>query len=192
MIIKLTETLQINLRRPIVFLANQNYELTFRLPVGASTLPASLPDGYCIREFKEPDKVALLSLFRKCGFDFSPTRLDEALSICLPAGLFLVEHLDSRALVATMMARHLSSPEFPFGGRIDWLATDPHHRGNGLGKVSASLATNHLIKLGYKNIWVTTQMHRLDAIKIFTSLGFIPTPRTLSECDWSSIQDKII
>jgi ribosomal protein S18 acetylase RimI-like enzyme len=191
MIVKLTETLQIKLRRPIAFLAKRKYELTFHLPVGTSSPPVSLPDGYCLKEFKEPDKDALLSLFKKCGFDFSTARIDEALSICLPGGLFLIVHSDSRALVSTMMARHLSSPEFPFGGRIDWLATDPDHCGKGFGRLSASLATNHLIKLGYQNIWVTTQPHRLAAVRIFTSIGFIPTSQTLSEYDWKKIQKKI-
>jgi GNAT superfamily N-acetyltransferase len=192
MFIKLTNTFQIKLRRPIVFHVKQKYELTFHLPVGTSSLPVSIPDGYCLREFREPDKVNLLALFEKCGFNFTTDLLDRALSICLPGGLFLLEHSESHALVSTMMARHLSSSEFPLGGRIDWLATDPDHSGMGFGRLSASLAMNHLIKLGYQNIWVTTQPHRLGAIKIFTSIGFIPTPQTLNEYDWNEIQKAVL
>lgn len=192
MIIKLSSNFQISLRRPIVLLANQKYELTFRLPGGTSALPISLANGYRIREFEESAKPELLRLFEKCGFDFSPPRLDEALDICLPGGVFLIEDSESGTLVSTMMARHLSSPEFPFGGRIDWLATDPKHRGNGLGRLSASMATNHLIRIGYQNIWVTTHQHRLEAIKIFTSLGFVPTERTLREYPWCEIQKAVM
>jgi hypothetical protein len=51
---------------------------------------------------------------------------------------------------------------------------------------------NHLIRLGYRNIWVTTQPHRLDAIRIFTALGFAPTERTLREYPWDEIQKEVI
>lgn len=191
MIIKLSNNLQIKLRRPIVFLANQNYELTFRLTGENSAIPISLANGYRVRKFEESAKPELLRLFDKCGFDFSLSRLDKALDICLPGGVFLVEHSESGTLVSTMMARHLSSPEFPFGGRIDWLASDPGHRNKGLGRLSATLATNHLIRNGYQNIWVTTQPHRLGAIKIFTSLGFEPTTRTLREYPWDEISKAV-
>ena len=192
MIIKLSDSLEIKLRRPIVFLTSQKYELTFHLPVGISALSVSMPDGYRIRDFKGFDKAELVRLYEKCGFDFSLDRLNDALGICLPGGVFLVEHSESGELVSTMMARHLSSPEFSFGGRIDWLASDPNHRGKGLGRLSATLATNHLMRLGYQNIWVTTQPHRLDAMKIFTSLGYAPTGRTLREYPWDEIQKEVM
>lgn len=192
MIIRLGNAPEIELRRPIVFRREQKYELTLRLPTGSSAPSVSLPDGFQIREFKESDKLELVRLFERCGFYFSLDRLKETLGICLPGGVFLVEHSESGELVSTMMARHLSSPEFPFGGRIDWLASDPKHRGKGLGRLSATLATNHLIRLGYQNIWVTTQPHRLDAVKIFTSLGFTPTERTLREYPWSEIQKEVM
>ncbi len=192
MIIRLSNTLEIRLCRPIAFLREQKYELTFRLPVGTAELAVSLPDGYRVREFKESDKVELVRLFEKCSFDFSLDRLEEVLGICLPGGVFLVEHAGSGTLVSTMMARHLSSREFSFGGRIDWLASDPNYRGKGLGRLSAILATNHLIRLGYRNIWVTTQPNRLDAITIFTSIGFVPTERTLREYPWGEIHKAVM
>jgi len=192
MIININDALKVNLRRPIVFLTNQKYELTFRLHASVPALIASMPAGYRLRKFQSSDKVELISLFDRCSFNFSLDSLDRTLELCLPGGVFLVEHCESGALVSTMMARHLASPEFPFGGRIDWLACDLRHRGKGLGRLAATLATNHLIRLGYQNIWVTTQPHRLDAIKIFTSLGFMPTERTLREYSWGEIQKNVL
>ena len=155
-------------------------------------LPTTIPSGYQIERFVDKDFDELLSLINASGFDFTQSTLCEALRLCLPGGIVLVRHSETNTLASSMMARHLSSPEFPFGGRIDWLASDPNYRGKGLGRLSATLATNHLIRLGYQNIWVTTQPHRLNAIKIFTSLGFVPTERTLREYPWNEIQDKIM
>jgi hypothetical protein len=192
MIIRFSSNSKLKIRLPFEFLPNQDYELTFHLPKGTSELAVSMLDGYRLREFTEPDKAELISLHERCGFDFSLNSLERALDLCLPGGVFLVEHCESSALVSTMMARHLASPEFPFGGRIDWLASDLAHRGKGLGRLAAKLATNHLIRIGYQNIWVTTQPHRLDAIKIFTSLGFVPTEQTLREYSWGEIQKNVL
>jgi|APSaa5957512535_1039671.scaffolds.fasta_scaffold41378_3 hypothetical protein len=75
MIIKLKQAVQIKLRRPIVFFTKQKYELTFYLPIGTSSLPLTLFDGYWIRVVTESDKDALLQLYQKCGFEFTPASL---------------------------------------------------------------------------------------------------------------------
>ena len=78
-----------------------------------------------------------------------------------------------RIMIISPRIKNLSNNDFPFSGRIDWLVTDPDYRRFGLGKVSASMALNKLLERGYKSIWVTTQSHRIGALKIFENLGFI-------------------
>ena len=73
-----------------------------------------------------------------------------------------------------MMARHINSNGRLFSGRIDWLATDPDFTGLGLGTVSAASAARRLQDAGYDDIWVTTDDHRLGAIKVFYKIGFRP------------------
>jgi len=90
-----------------------------------------------------------------------------------------------------MMARHLASNDHPFGGRIDWLATHPKHRGLGLGKISASSATLRLQQAGYDDIWVTTDDERIGALKIFHSIGFRPNISSDMEERWSKIYKKL-
>lgn len=183
---------QFKIRRPIVWLRESPYELTLKLAEPSKLIAVAMHDEYRRRDFMDCDRGQIVELLNKCGFSFSLSRLDEALQICIPGGVHLVEHIESGRLVSMMMSRHLSSPEFPFGGRIDWLATDPDHRGKGLGKLSAAMATNHLIQHGYQNIWVTTQPFRSIAINIFVSLGFIPTARTLIEYNWVDINKRIV
>lgn len=94
--------------------------------------------------------------------------------LCLPDGYFVLIEKNFQKIIATMMARHVSDYLHPFGGRIDWLAVNPNYTGKGLGYVVAAAATNRLIEVSYKNIYVTTDDHRLAAIKIFIKIGFVP------------------
>ncbi len=170
MIIKFLK-FNIKVCRPIVFIGNESCELAFRLKK-LNKLPVVYPKGYAYKDFDIGQRERILILMRKAGFNFFLNDLDEIINKCIPGGIHLIEEIDSGNLVSMMMSRHLGTRKFLFGGRIDWLVTDPEHQGKKLGTLSASLAINHLIDRGYENIWVTTQLSRPAAIKIFTSLGF--------------------
>lgn len=165
---------QIQLRRPVVLIGPNSGELTYRLGRVGKPLPVRIPRGYRRKPYGIQQNGAMLYLLKQCGFPFSFGGLREALALCIPDGVHLIEHAKTGRLVAMMMSRHLSISPFPFGGRIDWLATAPAHRGRGLGLAAASLATNQLLRRGYQNIWVTTQPSRRAAIRIFISMGFVP------------------
>jgi mycothiol synthase len=130
-------------------------------------------------------------LYLESGFTFSKQKLPELLLNCLPSGCFVIEHIESKSLVASMMARHHSSFHYPFGGRIDWLACNPEHRLRGLAKICANAATKRLLDAGYTNIWVTTDDFRLGAIKIFISLGFRPLNNRETNSRWGKILQQI-
>jgi ribosomal protein S18 acetylase RimI-like enzyme len=137
-----------------------------------------MPEGFREKKYEAgTDDLIILKLLNKCGFMFSQRELNSALDICVPGGVHLIEEVKSGKVVSMMMSRHLASEEFPFGGRIDWLVTDGEYRGLGLGKSAAKLAANLLISRGYKNIWVTTQIFRANALNIFLDIGFLPTKK---------------
>ena len=102
-----------------------------------------------------------------------------------------LEHIDTKFIVATMMARHVAIEDYPFGGRIDCLATDPNHRKLGLGTICATAATKRLLDGGYENIWVTTDDERIGAIKIFLSIGFKPVEKEITKFRWEKILSRI-
>lgn len=179
-------------RIPLRLVGPEPYELTLALPEGERVHMPHTPDGYAPNEYDaDQDRAALMALHQRCGFAFDVVAFEQALALCIPGGVKIVRHTASGEIVSTMMARHLASNEFPFGGRIDWLATDVAHRGRGLGRLAAALATRHLIERGYKKIWVTTQPHRTDAIRVFTSLGFRPTERTRNKYDWPTLERAV-
>jgi len=172
MIIKLFG-IHLKLQRPFLFL-KKNDEFILHLNKLPDTGDIILPIGYVIKKFELSDLQGILSLLKLCKFDFSEEYLNETLKLCLPQGVHLISHLKTNTIVSMMMSRHLSTSNFMFAGRIDWLASHPAHSGLGLGEIAAKLATLHLIKLGYKNIWVTTHLHRKNALKIFLKIGFVP------------------
>ncbi len=150
-------------------------QLELALPAERTRLEIGpLPYGYAFRVLTEEDAPRLAVLLRRAGFaEFDEGQVRNALYACVPRGCFGIE--DERgALVATMMARHMADERHPRGGRIDWLACDPLHVRRGLGMAVAAAAMNRLIEIGYRDIWVTTDDHRLAALKVFLRLGFVP------------------
>jgi mycothiol synthase len=150
------------------------------------------PSGFALRTWTARDDSGLLALFHRAGFtQFDGRQLDHALSICLPYGCFLVEHTASGSIVSSMMARHVSSPEHRFGGRIDWLATDPSYRARGLGALSARAATRRLREAGYDDVYVTTDDYRLGAVKIFLDIGFRPVVDDACRVRWHRVLEAL-
>lgn len=147
-------------------------ELIFGLADKPIKAPQSPNKAYAIVPYSSFMDSEIIGLLASCGFHFKQRQFQRALELCIPNGVHLIASSSSGVIVGMMMSRHLSTSRFPFGGRIDWLATHPLHRGRGLGRWCAFLATNHLLQRGYTNIWVTTQPTRPHAISIFTSLGF--------------------
>jgi mycothiol synthase len=57
---------------------------------------------------------------------------------------------------------------------LDWVAVDPAHQGQGLGKVVTAAVVRLLIQRGYQQIYLLTDAWRLPAIAIYLSLGWEP------------------
>ena len=83
-------------------------------------------------------------------------------------------HDASGGIVATAMGLHDHTPDHPFGGELGWLASDPAHRGRGLGLAVSAAVTQRLIEAGYRNIHLYTEHWRLAALKTYLKLGYVP------------------
>jgi mycothiol synthase len=160
----------------LLFGDQTTYQLELFLPIhNKRKIEFSVPEIYYLRIYTNDDKEELINLMHLAGFtDWDAEKLQQALHLTVPDGCFVLFAKNSNKCVATMMARHLSDERHPCGGRIDWLAAAQEHQGRGLGFIVAAAATNRLIEINYRNIYVTTDDHRLPAIKTFIKLGFIP------------------
>lgn len=137
--------------------------------------PVRLPPGYALRAYQpgdEPRFYAVMALAGWPGWDGDT--LKPWLSRILPDGWFMAVHEASGMIVATAMALHSHSDEHPFGGELGWVASDPDHRGQGLGMAVSAAVTARLIGAGYRNIHLYTEDWRLPALKTYLKLGYIP------------------
>jgi mycothiol synthase len=185
------DRLELRLSVPVWCTVRGPPQLELALPAEHVVEIPPLDSAYLVRTSMAADEAGLIGLLRRAGFPFDEKQLGEALRHCLPNGCFVVQEVATGNLVSTMMARHLSTPSYPFGGRIDWLATDPDHRGSGLAKVAAGSAAQRLLEAGYSKIWVTTDDHRIGALKTFLSLGFLPVISPAVVERWSAVRDQL-
>ncbi len=171
--INLTKKISLLVSRPLRFVLDNEPQLELKLKKNHAVIIPDLPSTFKLRTYKEVDEDAVVNLLNRVNINLSSKELSIAFETCLPAGCFLVED-EGENIVSMMMARHINSNGRLFSGRIDWLATDPDFTGLGLGTVSASSAARRLQDAGYDDIWVTTDDHRLGAIKVFYKIGFRP------------------
>jgi predicted dehydrogenase/GNAT superfamily N-acetyltransferase len=134
-----------------------------------------LPNGYGLRQYEATDEHDYVELMAKAGFkNWNHDRVEQQRQRVIPGGFFLVEHGQSRQLVAAAMAQHTPDELHPQGGVLGWVAGDPEHKGKGLGLAVCAAAVARLISAGYKRIYLRTDDFRLPAIKTYLKLGFEP------------------
>ncbi|MBM3213285.1 GNAT family N-acetyltransferase, partial [Candidatus Poribacteria bacterium] len=94
------------------------------------------------------------------------------LNNCLsPNGIYFVTYGDD--LVATAGAFHRGGEGNQIG-EVGWVAADPAHKGKMLGMAVCEAAINHLLNLGYEEIFLLTDHWRYPALKTYLKLGFEP------------------
>ena len=150
----------------------------------------SVPAGYTLRQYRPQDREAYDRLMAAAGME--PCSLAYWDRHILPDGFFVIECESSKQLVAACFASHHPTDRHPRAGNFGWLAADPAHGGKGLGRAVSAAVTARLIEGGYKNIYLETHDHRLPAIRIYLSMGWVP----LLYCDemhgrWERICEQL-
>ncbi|MCW3097024.1 MAG: GCN5-like N-acetyltransferase [Chthonomonadaceae bacterium] len=141
-------------------------------------LPAvpTLPEGYVLRLYQETDLDSLATLMREAFDDaqWTPERVKETLTDSSDVKAVYVIDCGGQ-IVATASARLLPDV-FPGSGYLHWLAVSPAHRGKQLGYTITLAVLHAFVRLGCKDAVLETQDQCLAAIKIYQSVGFVPTP----------------
>jgi predicted dehydrogenase/GNAT superfamily N-acetyltransferase len=134
-----------------------------------------LAAGYTLRPLTEDDAQRYIELLDKAGFSsWTHQRVRQTMATVLPGGGFAVVDDRSGALVATALAQHVHHEAHPHGGQLGWVAADPAHAGRALGAVVTAAATRRLLEVGYDEIYLLTDDHRLPAIATYLKVGWQP------------------
>jgi predicted dehydrogenase/GNAT superfamily N-acetyltransferase len=150
-------------------------QLVMLWPAGRPPPSVRLPAGYTLDTFRENDADSLVALMRRVGFtDWSLNTLEGVRRTVLPGGLFVVRHGPDGAVVATANANHPPVPRYLEAGELGWVAADPAHAGRGLGRAVCAAVVARFQAAGFCTIYLSTDDHRLPAIKVYLDLGFVP------------------
>jgi mycothiol synthase len=123
----------------------------------------------------DADGATFLALMRRVELGtWDDARLTRVRETILPGGWMWVVEQGNGALVATAMAQDNPSPDLGLDGEVGWVASDPDHRGRGLGRLVVAAAVARLEAAGYQHIYLKTDDHRLPAIRVYVGLGFEP------------------
>jgi len=152
-----------------------------------------VPPGYRLRPYRPEDESGYYTLMARAGFEgWSARRMQGVLFSVLPGGFFVVEYAASGQVVASAMAQHVPTPLHPYGGQLGWVATEPGHRGRGLGTLVTAAATRHLVEAGYRRIYLLTDDFRLSAIRIYLALGYSPLYHTPDmQARWQAVFQQL-
>ncbi|HVL68420.1 MAG TPA: GNAT family N-acetyltransferase [Vicinamibacterales bacterium] len=130
------------------------------------------PEGFMLRSFRPGDEAPYQTLLERAGMGTCP--LDYWRNHLLPGGFFVIDSPEPGRLAAACFASHHPAPRHPFGGNLGWLAADPAFTGRGLGRIATIAVVQRLVSAGYTRIYLTTDDHRLAAIRIYLQLGWVP------------------
>jgi len=153
-------------------------EQLMMIRIGLDDLPElPVPAGFRLRTFQPGDETGWEQIIAEAFTDgqarsFRIMRDDPAFA---PQRVHFVEHIEDGSLVAT--AAGYSRAQFPDDwGYLHYVGTRPSFGGRGLGKSVSLAALRQLRDEGKKIVVLHTDDFRHPALRIYTSLGFVPYP----------------
>ena len=134
-----------------------------------------LPVGYTLRTYQPGDEARFYAVMALAGWPgWDEAKLAPWKARILPHSWFMAIDQATDQIVATAMGLHSHEDDLPFGGELGWVASDPAHRGQGLGLVVAGAVTARLLAMGYDQLHLYTEDWRLPALKGYLRLGYVP------------------
>lgn len=144
-------------------------------PSGQRLKPSALPQGYTLRTYRPGDETGFYELMDSVGWTgWNAEKLQSWLYRILPGGWYLAVHKKTGKVVGTCMAAHDPTWEVPFCGEVGWTAVHPDHQSRGIGKAVVGVVVARFLDVGYSRIHLYTEVWRLEAMKLYLRMGFVP------------------
>lgn len=139
-------------------------------PIDFKECEYSLPETYELREFKESDFINFHLLMLKVNMGYCP--LSYWKDYILPGGFWVVEHLESKKIVGAEFVAidpHQGNGDV---GSLEWLASDPKHRGLRIGPIIASRVAKKLIEDNFSKLRLGAHKHNEVVIRMYERQGW--------------------
>jgi mycothiol synthase len=134
-----------------------------------------LPPGYILRTYRAGDEPRFYRVMELSGWPgWDDEKMRPWVARILPECWMMAVHQESGEIAATAMGLHSHTEQHPFGGELGWVASDPAHRGRGLGRAVSAAVTVRFLSAGYRNIHLYTDDFRHPALKTYLQLGYVP------------------
>ena len=133
--------------------------------------PTSAPEGYSVAAAVDRSAWAeLLGAGGELGA-WDEARLQLETALVVPGTQVFLTQAGQPAAAAGVYDRTSDSWE------IGWITVHPEHRRRGLGEAVTRLAMDRARSLPPRPLLLYTEDHRLDAIRLYLRLGFVPSLR---------------
>lgn len=133
----------------------------------------SLPHGYSLSLLEHGDEPQLTALLASAFEEaWDETRVQDTLTRA-PDVRAVYGAFQRGKLVATASSQFRPERDRN-AGFVHWLATHPHHRGQGLAATLLERLLPDFKQRGYTSARLFTQPERLPAIKMYLGFGFVP------------------
>lgn len=132
-----------------------------------------LPSGYNLRTLGLSDEPQLAALLGEAfGEPWDERRVGATLTRTAEVKA-VYGVLYRETLVATASSQFLPESD-PQAGFVHWVATHPHHRGQGLAAALLERLLEDFRARGYKRARLVTQPERSPAVRTYLKFGFLP------------------
>lgn len=146
-------------------------QLIMRKPSLDDLPPLILPEGFSIHTHDEKLDSLWEDLVEKSfGYRFSFDKFVRNGGHYRPEYVFYLAENGRDIATATAVEKD----EFPGEGWFRMVGTLPEARGRGAGKLVCTAALHSLRERGYHSCLLSTDDHRIPAIRLYLSLGFRP------------------
>ncbi|MFT4976670.1 MAG: hypothetical protein ACI8S6_002575 [Myxococcota bacterium] len=150
-------------------------------PRDAVSPPPEAPDGIVLEAGL--DRAGFTEVQQSIGFDVTDEIWDAADFV--PEAMVVAHSSEGPVAVAAAEQRS--------GGWVElgWVAVAPEHRGQGLGRAVSAALVGALLEAGHTNLVGSTQDERIQALRIYLSLGFEPVRRPEKAARWAAVYEAL-
>lgn len=154
--------------------------------------PIEIPAGYELRTYQPGDEEAWAEIMNTGIGEWTVQRVKEELTQkpqFLPDGLFFVTHHGRP--VGSACAWRMSPDEWSVGW-LHMVCVLPEHRGKGLGHLVTLAVLHWFREHNFREVWLSTDDHRLPALKAYFRLGLEPVCRDdVGRERWQAVFEKL-